>query len=103
VTVLTGRPCEATIYVFGNALIAVEMTGLYVPLRLFVEAVVSDRVRVTYDLPSSLMNVLNDLRGTTYEQEKRRPPVGSGATVPPEDRKSEHHGGQPADQLEFGR
>jgi uncharacterized protein (DUF302 family) len=61
VTALTGRRCEATTYVFGNALIAVEMTkhvaraGLYVPLRLFVEAVASDRVRVTYDLPSSLM------------------------------------------------
>ena len=61
VTTLTGRPCEATTYVFGNALIAIEMTkhvaraGLYVPLRLFVEAVASDRVRVTYDLPSSLM------------------------------------------------
>ncbi len=61
VTVLAGRHCEATTYVFGNALIAVEMTkhvaraGLYVPLRLFVEAVASDRVRVTYDLPSSLM------------------------------------------------
>ncbi len=61
VTALTGRPCEATTYVFGNALIAIEMTkhvaraGLYVPLRLFVEAVASDRVRVTYDLPSSLM------------------------------------------------
>jgi uncharacterized protein (DUF302 family) len=61
VTVLAGRHCEATTYVFGNALIAVEMTkqvaraGLYVPLRLFVEAVASGRVRVTYDLPSSLM------------------------------------------------
>ena len=61
VRALTGGPCEATTYVFGNALIAVEMTrhvaraGLYVPLRLFVEAVASDRVRVTYDLPSSLM------------------------------------------------
>jgi hypothetical protein len=61
VKALTGHPCEATTYVFGNALIAVEMTqhvaraGLYVPLRLFVEAVASDRVRVTYDLPSSLM------------------------------------------------
>ena len=61
VTALVGRRCEATTYVFGNALIAVEMTqhvaraGLYVPLRLFVEAVTADRVRVTYDLPSSLM------------------------------------------------
>src|SRR5580704_16937258 len=61
VTALAGRHCDATTYVFGNALIAVEMTkhvaraGLYVPLRLFVEAVTSDRVHVTYDLPSSLM------------------------------------------------
>jgi uncharacterized protein (DUF302 family) len=61
VTALTGRRCEATTYVFGNALIAVEMTkhvpraGLYVPLRLFVEAIDGHRVRVTYDLPSSLM------------------------------------------------
>ena len=61
VTALTGRRCEATTYVFGNALIAIEMTrhvaraGLYVPLRLFVEAIAGDRVRVTYDLPSSLM------------------------------------------------
>lgn len=61
VTTLAGQRCEATTYVFGNALIAFEMTkhvpraGLYVPLRLFVEAVADDRVRVTYDLPSSLM------------------------------------------------
>jgi len=61
VTALAGNRCEATTYVFGNALIAVEMTrhvaraGLYVPLRLFVEAVAAERVRVTYDLPSSLM------------------------------------------------
>ena len=61
VTALAGRPCEATTYVFGNALIAVEMTkhvaraGLYVPLRLFVEAIDEARVRITYDLPSSLM------------------------------------------------
>jgi hypothetical protein len=61
VTRLAGRPCEATTYVFGNALIAVEMTrhvaraGLYVPLRLMVEGLEGDRVRITYDLPSSLM------------------------------------------------
>ncbi len=54
VTALVGRPCRATTYVFGNALIAVEMTrhvaraGLYVPLRLFVEAIDEDRVRITY-------------------------------------------------------
>jgi len=61
VRALTGRHCEATTYVFGNALIAIEMTthvaraGLYVPLRLFVEAIADNRVRVTYDLPSSLL------------------------------------------------
>jgi uncharacterized protein (DUF302 family) len=61
VMALVGRPSKATTYVFGNALIAVEMTrhvaraGLYVPLRLFVEAIDEDRVRITYDLPSSLM------------------------------------------------
>jgi hypothetical protein len=61
VTVLTGRHCEATTYVFGNALIAIEMTkrvtraGLYVPLRLFVEGIAGECVGVTYDLPSSLM------------------------------------------------
>jgi uncharacterized protein (DUF302 family) len=33
----------------------VARTGLYVPLRLFVEAIDDGRVRITYDLPSSLM------------------------------------------------
>jgi uncharacterized protein (DUF302 family) len=33
----------------------VARAGLYVPLRLFVEAIDDDRVRITYDLPSSLM------------------------------------------------
>ncbi len=61
VSALTERPCDATTYVFGNALIAVEMTkhvaraGLYVPLRLFVEGITGERVGITYDLPSSLM------------------------------------------------
>lgn len=61
VTALTGHRCGAILYVFGNALIAIQMTerdvraGLYVPLRLFVEAIAEDRVRITYDLPSSLM------------------------------------------------
>jgi uncharacterized protein (DUF302 family) len=61
VTALTGRNRDATTYVFGNALIAIEMikhvprAGLYVPLRLFVEAIDTDGVRITYDLPSSLM------------------------------------------------
>src|SRR5216683_3511230 len=57
-TVLGGRPTRATTYVFGNALIAVEMTkhaprvGLYVPLRLFVYELARGRVAVTYDVPS---------------------------------------------------
>jgi uncharacterized protein (DUF302 family) len=61
VTALTGHHCEATTYVFGNALIAIEITkhvaraGLYLPLRLFVEGIASERVGVTYDLPSSLV------------------------------------------------
>jgi uncharacterized protein (DUF302 family) len=58
---LYGRHARAMTYVFGNALIAVEMTkhvlraGLYVPLRLFVEELGEAEVRVTYDLPSSLI------------------------------------------------
>lgn len=60
-TALTARPTRAITYVFGNALIAVEMTkhdaraGLYVPLRLFVQEVGPDRVLLTYDLPSAAM------------------------------------------------
>jgi len=67
ITAVTGRRCEATTYVFGNALIAIEMTkhvaraGLYVPLRLFVEAIAGERVSVTYDLPSSLMAAFGSL------------------------------------------
>ncbi len=58
---LTERRVPATTYVFGNALIAVEMTrhdvraGLYVPLRLMVLEVAPQRVLVTYDLPSSIL------------------------------------------------
>jgi uncharacterized protein (DUF302 family) len=58
-TVIAGKPTRATTYVFGNALIAVEMTthdaraGLYVPLRLFVQEVAKGRVLVTYELPSA--------------------------------------------------
>jgi uncharacterized protein (DUF302 family) len=61
VTSLYQRNARAMTYVFGNALIAVEMTkhdlraGLHVPLRLIVEEVAPGRVRVTYDLPSSLI------------------------------------------------
>lgn len=61
VTSLYCQPACAMTYVFGNALIAVEMTrhdlraGLHVPLRLMVEQVADGRVRITYDLPSSLI------------------------------------------------
>jgi uncharacterized protein (DUF302 family) len=57
-TVLGGRPTRATTYVFGNVLIAVEMTkyaprvGLYVPLRMFVYELARGRLAVTYDVPS---------------------------------------------------
>ena len=74
ITALTGRRSEATTYVFGNALIAIEMTkhvaraGLYVPLRLFVEAIAGERVSVTYDLPSSLMAAFgsHDVSGVAH-------------------------------------
>lgn len=52
---------RAATYVFGNALIASEMTrydvraGLYVPLRLLVRETAADDVLVTYDLPSAAM------------------------------------------------
>jgi uncharacterized protein (DUF302 family) len=60
-TVLGGQPTRATTYVFGNALIAVEMTkhaprvGLYVPLRLLVYEIEPGRVAVTYDVASSAL------------------------------------------------
>jgi uncharacterized protein (DUF302 family) len=60
-TAIAGKPTQATTYVFGNALIAVQMTahdaraGLYVPLRLFVQEIAKSRVMVTYDLPSATM------------------------------------------------
>jgi uncharacterized protein (DUF302 family) len=60
-TAIAGKPTQATTYVFGNALIAVQMTtydaraGLYIPLRLFVQEVANGRVMVTYDLPSATM------------------------------------------------
>jgi uncharacterized protein (DUF302 family) len=60
-TTIAGKPTLATTYVFGNALIAVQMTthdaraGLYVPLRLFVQEIARNRVMVTYDLPSAAM------------------------------------------------
>jgi uncharacterized protein (DUF302 family) len=61
VSALYGQKARAITYVVGNGLIAVEMTkhdlraGLHVPLPLFVEAMGEARVRVTYDLPSSLI------------------------------------------------
>lgn len=60
-TAFAGKRVRATTYVFGNALIAIEMTkhdarvGLYVPLRLFVQEIGERRVLVTYDLPSTTM------------------------------------------------
>lgn len=58
-TALGGRPVRATTYVFGNALIAIEMTrheprvGLYVPPRLYVRSLEAGGALVTYDLPSA--------------------------------------------------
>lgn len=58
---LTERRTQAMTYVFGNALIAIEMTrhapvvGLYVPLRLYVRETEPGRILVTYDLPSATM------------------------------------------------
>ena len=63
-SVLGGTPVRATTYVFGNGLIAYEMTkidpraGLYVPLRMFVRAIGALDTQVTYDLPSSLLDQL---------------------------------------------
>ena len=54
-----GRAIRAATYVFGNALIAIEMTrhvaaaGLYVPLRLFIEELAPVRVLVTDDVIAS--------------------------------------------------
>jgi Domain of unknown function DUF302 len=56
---LADRPTRAFTYVFGNALIAVEMTrhapivGLYVPPRLFVIEPDPGTTAITYDLPSA--------------------------------------------------
>src|SRR5690348_9921203 len=52
---LAGRPTRALTYVFGNALVAVEMTrrapavGLYVPPRLFVAEPEPGTTTITYD------------------------------------------------------
>ncbi len=58
---LTGRAVRAVTYVFGNALIALEMTrhvamcGLYVPLRLFVQELEPRRVQALHDVPSAAL------------------------------------------------
>jgi uncharacterized protein (DUF302 family) len=60
-SLLTTRRTLAMTYVFGNPLIASQMTvheprvGLYVPLRLFVREVAPERIVVTYDLPSGAL------------------------------------------------
>ncbi len=57
----TGRRARSTLYLFGNALIAIKMTkhvpevGLYVPLRMFVEELDEASVRATYDRPSATL------------------------------------------------
>jgi uncharacterized protein (DUF302 family) len=72
---LYGRRARAMTYVFGNALIAVEMTkhdlraGLHVPLRLFVEEIAEGRVRITYDLPSSLIAPLGSAAADAVARE----------------------------------
>ena len=72
---LYGRRAHAMTYVFGNALIAVEMTkhdlraGLYVPLRLFVAEAGDGGVRVTYDRPSSLIAFLGSLEASAVARE----------------------------------
>ena len=83
---LYGRRAAAVTYVFGNALIAVEMTkhvpraGLYVPLRLFVEEIGERRVKVSYDLPSSLIASLGskeaDAVAEGLESQARAAPGG---------------------------
>jgi len=58
-TVLTGQKMRATTFVFGNALIAVEMTkhapivGLYVPPRMYVRENGPSETIATYDRPSA--------------------------------------------------
>lgn len=60
-SLLTERQTNAMTYVFGNTLIASQMTvhepraGLYVPLRLLVSGVAPERIVVTYDLPSGTL------------------------------------------------
>jgi uncharacterized protein (DUF302 family) len=73
-SLFTGRDVRASTYVFGNALIAIEMTrveprcGLYVPLRMFVESVGVRRVDVTYDVPSSLLDQFRSAEVTSVAE-----------------------------------
>jgi hypothetical protein len=61
ITALGGRPARAMTYVFGNGLIAVQMTRpvadarLQVPLRLFVLEREPGVVGVAYDVPSATL------------------------------------------------
>jgi uncharacterized protein (DUF302 family) len=60
-TAFTGRKVRATTFVFGNGLIAIEMTkhvpevGLYVPLRLYVIEKGPNHLLLTYDRPSAML------------------------------------------------
>ncbi len=73
-TVLGGIATRATTYVFGNGLIAYEMTridpraGLYVPLRMFVRAIGPLDTQVTYDVPSSLLDQLGSAEITAVAE-----------------------------------
>ena len=61
-SVVADKPTRASTYVFGSALIAVEMTqhdprvGLYVPPRLYVREVSPGRILVTWDLLSATLS-----------------------------------------------
>ncbi len=65
---------RAMTYVFGNALIAVEMTkhapvvGLYVPLRLYVREIGSGATQATYDLPSSMVAQFGSVEASAVAQ-----------------------------------
>ena len=64
--VLASRPARAITYVFGNALIAMEMTrhapevGLYVPPRLFVIEPRAGTTAISYDVPSAAFAQFGD-------------------------------------------
>ena len=77
-TVLGGKSTQAATYVFGNALIAIEMTkidpraGLYVPLRMFVRGIGSRQIELTYDLPSALLGQFGSSTITTVAESLNR-------------------------------